>query len=142
MMSASLAPLLSPRAGTWTTSSYIRYRRHTMSHVRALSLSVALPALALSLSACNERTLEAAPVSVRQYGVAQKIGNGSVRTYVVLDPKNSATPLEVGVALSEQAMDGLPAAGASQSMPGMNMTMLQLAMPSNNPTPYQWVQFD
>ncbi|HEX6598569.1 MAG TPA: DUF5602 domain-containing protein, partial [Gemmatimonadaceae bacterium] len=74
----------------------------------------------------------------RQYGTPQKIGSGMVRTYVVLDQKNSGAPLEVGVALSEGAMDNLPA-----PVPGtMNMHMFLLDMPAQNPTPYKFVQFD
>lgn len=74
----------------------------------------------------------------RQYGTPQKIGNGMVRTYVVLDQKNGGAPLEVGVAMSEGAMDGLPA-----PVPGtMNMHMFLLDMPAQNPTPYRFVQFD
>ena len=77
----------------------------------------------------------------RQYGVPQKVGNGTVRTYVVLDQKNGGAPLEVGVALSEQALEGLPAPAAS-SDPMANMHMYLLEMPARNPTPYKFVQFD
>src|SRR5678815_1537824 len=45
----------------------------------------------------------------RQYGTPQRVGNGTVRTYIVRDEKNGGRPLEVGVALSEMALDGLPA---------------------------------
>src|SRR5678816_2392535 len=45
----------------------------------------------------------------RQYGTPQRVGNGTVRTYIVMDQKNGGRPLEVGVALSEQALEGLPA---------------------------------
>src|SRR4051794_20280918 len=44
----------------------------------------------------------------RQYGSPVKVGNGSARTYVIFDKTNGA-PVELGVALSEKAMDGLPA---------------------------------
>jgi hypothetical protein len=115
-------------------------------------------AIALALAACTQpadtptatdaavsATINAASASRatepgvhRQYGTPQKIGNGTVRTYVVLDQKNSGAPLEVGVALSEGAMDGLPA-----PVPGtMNMHMFLLDMPAQNPTPYKFVQFD
>src|SRR5690348_13645257 len=115
-------------------------------------------AIAIALSACTQpadtptatdaavsATINAASASQaadpgvhRQYGTPQKIGNGMVRTYVVLDQKNSAAPLEVGVALSEGAMDNLPA-----PVPGtMNMHMFLLDMPAQNPTPYKFVQFD
>src|SRR5688500_1819440 len=44
-----------------------------------------------------------------QYGPAVKVGRGVARTYVVFDAKNGDIPLELGVALSEGAMHGLPA---------------------------------
>jgi len=77
----------------------------------------------------------------RQYGVPQKVGNGTVRTYLVLDQKNAGRPLEVGVALSEQALEGLPAPVASPD-PMANMHMYTLDLPAGNPTQYKFVQFD
>ena len=77
----------------------------------------------------------------RQYGTPVKVGNGTVRTYVVLDAKNGGTPLVVGVAMSEDALDGLPAPVAS-SDPMANMHMNLLELPAQNPTPYKFVQFD
>jgi len=77
----------------------------------------------------------------RQYGTPQKVGNGTVRTYVVLDQKNAGRPLEVGVALSEQALEGLPAPVESTD-PMANMHMYTLALPTQNPTQYKFVQFD
>jgi len=77
----------------------------------------------------------------RQYGTPVKVGNGTVRTYVVLDQKNAGTPLEVGVAMSQDALDGLPAPVAS-SDPMANMHMNLLDLPAQNPTPYKFVQFD
>src|SRR5262245_18281053 len=47
-------------------------------------------------------------VAVRVDGVAQKVGNGTTRAYILVDQKTGA-PLEIGVALSENALDGLPA---------------------------------
>jgi len=65
-----------------------------------------------------------------------------VRTYVVLDEKNSGAPLEVGVALSEQALEGLPAGVTGSSDPMANMHMYLLDMPAQNPTQYKFTQFD
>lgn len=91
----------------------------------------------------------------RQYGPAVKIGNGIVRTYVVRD-KSSDAPIEVGVAMSEDAMEGLPAP-VPMPMPAMSMPMPAgnaashshvgslinlLTMPTQNPTPYQFVELD
>ena len=77
----------------------------------------------------------------RQYGTPQKVGNGTVRTYIVMDQKNQGRPLEVGVALSETALEGLPAPVAS-SDPMANMHMYTLDLPAKNPTQYKFVQFD
>src|SRR5262245_39941338 len=79
------------------------------------------------------------PAVHRQYGHPQKDGNGTVRTYVVLDQKNGGVPVEIGVAMSEDALQGLP---APMPGPGMNMNMYILDLPAQNPTPYQFVQFD
>ena len=77
----------------------------------------------------------------RQYGTPQRVGNGTVRTYVVTDQKNGDRPLEVGVALSEQALEGLPAPVESTD-PMANMHMYTLDLPAQNPTQYKFVQFD
>src|SRR4051812_8160600 len=77
----------------------------------------------------------------RQYGAPQKIGNGTVRTYIVLDQKHAGRPLEVGVAMSEKALEGLPAPVTSTD-PMANMHMYILALPAQNQTQYKFVQFD
>jgi hypothetical protein len=119
-------------------------------------------ALAFALTACAEPTVStASPVSAsldragfdqagahRQYGTPAKLGNGMIRTYVVLDQKNSGRPLEVGVAMSEASLDGLPAPTAmSAEMKGhdhgpSNGNVYLLDLPAQNPTPYKFVQFD
>ena len=87
----------------------------------------------------------------RQYGTPTKLGNGMIRTYIVLDEKNDRRPLEVGVAMSEQSLEGLPGAAATtESMKGMkghdhspsNTNVFLLDLPAQNPTPYKFVQFD
>jgi hypothetical protein len=86
----------------------------------------------------------------RQYGPAVKIGNGIVRTYVLRN-KSSDTPLEIGVALSEDAMEGLPApmamsgtAAAGHDAGHAHVSLLThvLTMPTQNPTPYQFVELN
>jgi hypothetical protein len=77
----------------------------------------------------------------RQYGTPQRVGNGTVRTYIVRDQKYGGRPLEVGVALSEKALDGLPAP-VDSSDPMANMHMYTLDLPAQNPTQYKFVQFD
>ena len=80
----------------------------------------------------------------RQYGAPVSVGEGRARTYVVLDEQNGSAPLEIGVALDERALDGLPAgmAGAAPADEGKPMSMgkdFVLPLPARNPTPYQLV---
>lgn len=103
-----------------------------------------------SASAAAPGADRAAPAVHRQYGTPQRLGNGIVRTYVVLDERDGHTPVEVGVAMSEPSMLGLPAGTAltmgdghgnmAHNMSGMNTYIL--ALPAQNPTPYKFVQFD
>ena len=86
----------------------------------------------------------------RQYGTPVHVGNGTVRTYVVLDEKQHGRPLEVGVAMSEKSLEGLPAPmampaandGKGHDHGSMNMNMYLLDLPAQNPTQYKFVQFD
>src|SRR4051812_2504923 len=118
-------------------------------------LVFASSALVLLLSACSnpaEKSTAVDSTSHREYGASQKVGNGTVRTYIIYDDKNAGAPVEVGVAMSEAAMDGLPAGvampgdqakspeHASMNMANMNMYLLDL--PAKNPTQYRFVQFD
>src|SRR5512146_70121 len=51
------------------------------------------------------------PSATRQYGPAVTVGEGRARSYVLLDAQ-SGKPRELGVALDERALDGLPSAGS------------------------------
>lgn len=117
-------------------------------------VSAAAFALFMSFVACDKDPIEVnggSATTNRQYGPAQTIGGGTVRSYITLDSKNNNVPVEIGVAISESAMDNLPAAApAMSSMPdhsahanmAMVMNMYLLDLPSQNPTPYKFVQFD
>ncbi|MFL5617454.1 MAG: DUF5602 domain-containing protein [Gemmatimonadaceae bacterium] len=104
-----------------------------------------------SRGAATDASLDRAGYDVagthRQYGTPFTLGNGIVRTYVVLDDGNSGRPLEVGVAMSEQSLDGLPAgtpmAGSmSDHSHHVMSNVLLLDLPAQNPTPFKFVQFD
>jgi Domain of unknown function (DUF5602) len=89
----------------------------------------------------------AVPLSLRADGAAQRIGNGTVRTYVLFDPANRRVPIEVGIALSADALENLPApmamAGATDAMSSHFDTHERLlALPDANPTPYKFIQFN
>ena len=65
----------------------------------------------LAYAAATVPASKAAPVvpAVRQYGEPVELGKGQVRTYLTMD--TSGEPAEIGVAFSEMALEGLPAAG-------------------------------
>jgi uncharacterized protein len=77
-----------------------------------------------------------------RYGAAVELGNGHARTYVVLDPR-TGKPAEVGVALSEDALEGLPKHSPDHG-PGTHGPYSEylLELPSDNPTPYRFVEVD
>lgn len=84
----------------------------------------------------------------RHEGAAQRVGKGTVRAYVIADENDPNVPIEVGVALSEGAMEGLPApmkmdhaAMAAGGGEHLDMTNWILELPAKNPTPYKFVQF-
>lgn len=73
-----------------------------------------------------------------QYGQRATVGNGEVRSYVMLDSKTMA-PLEVGVAFSERALEGLPTDGAGHhGQPGV-VHEWSLALPEPFATPFQFI---
>jgi hypothetical protein len=133
-----------------------------MSHRRLYLASL----LALALTACSDPNLSRSrnsgllalrvggtveraddPAARRQYGPAVKVGNGIARTYVVLGKVYPAVPLEVGVALSEKALEGLPAPmpmapGAGNGYEHLDSHVYDLSLPAKNPTPYKFVEFD
>ncbi|MGH7459440.1 MAG: DUF5602 domain-containing protein [Longimicrobiales bacterium] len=71
------------------------------------------------------------------YGDAVTVGKGTARSYIVMDGDK---PAEIGVALSEQALQGLPAHGGH----GAHGPMVEylLTLPAKNPTPYRFVELD
>ena len=83
--------------------------------------------------------------TIRHYGIPVRLGDGMARTYVLVNTADRDVPLEIGVALSEGAMEGLPAAMAT-GMAGMagheSMLVNLLALPVLNPTPYRFVELD
>lgn len=89
------------------------------------------------LSGCTPSS--AADVSTRTIdGPRVQLGNGTARTYVVVQ---DGEPTEVGVALSETALDGLPIAGHADGIHVHGHTTFErvLELPADNPTPYRYV---
>lgn len=73
------------------------------------------------------------------YGDPVVVGNGTVRSYVTYADGEA---IEVGVALSEGVMTGLPAASADHPEGHLDMHEFVLAMPAGNPTPFKHVGFN
>jgi hypothetical protein len=76
---------------------------------------------------------------VTSYGVSIPLGNGSARSYVVTD---GDIPVEVGVALSRDALTGLPTDHSPGGIPmpdGHHTFDYILDMPEENPTPFRFV---
>jgi hypothetical protein len=88
----------------------------------------------------------AAPLSLRADGAPQRIGNGTVRTYVLYDPANRRIPIEVGLALTADALNSLPAPMSMKNADAMSSHFdtheRLLELPQGNPTPYRFVQFN
>lgn len=85
----------------------------------------------------------------REYGAAQSLGNGQVRSYIVRKDGASGAPIEIGVAFSETAMDNLPAASAAmaahagmETSAHMMMNEYLLELPAGHGTQYKFVQLD
>ena len=117
-----------------------------MKHTFDSRLSAFLAAGVVALAGCSPDATTAvqspsgnvlAPASAgthRQYGTPVKLGNGNARTYVVVNARDGQAPVELGIALSEQALDGLSSSGAS--------SMYLLPLPQQAPAPYQLVELD
>lgn len=110
-----------------------------------------LSATLLAITACQESGAAEAPVVTvvtddapeRQYGPALPIGRGEVRTYVVVDPATNA-PMEVGVALSESALDGLPDLGSGHKPEHESELFhtFNLELPTGHGTPFRFVEMN
>lgn len=92
---------------------------------------------ATALGACRAASGADASETRTDYGAPVKLGNGTARAYITV---NKGVP-EVGVALSEGALSGLPGAHAPGGVNEMGHTTFeqQLELPSRNPTPYRHV---
>ena len=77
--------------------------------IQGICLVAALAAVTLLAAGCNDDD-PTGPSETTVYGQAMTFGNGTARTFVTVDRAN--TPTSLGIALSETALTGLPAAGA------------------------------
>jgi hypothetical protein len=113
---------------------------------RIPAAALALAALAAGAYACDDSTAPAAGPR-RVYGDPVAVGAGRARSYVVLGDAPGAAPLEIGVALTEGALDALPAAAAPHHGGGDAHAHADprehlLPLPSENPTGYRLVELN
>ena len=104
---------------------------------RSVAVSLAT-AGAVLLAACGDDAVTAADDPLIQYGAPVKLGDGMGRTYVVIDQQNDDAPVELGVALDERALDGLPTDEPAHG----GESGIELQLPAQNPTPYHFVELD
>jgi hypothetical protein len=125
--------------------------RRPASPVRVLATLVTVASASSLVLACNfgagdaEAADEHAAHPVADglaYGTPATLGEGTARVYVQL---RGGEPVEVGVALSETALSGLPdqhSPGGEQMPDGLKTFPVTVTMPANNPTPYRHVGLD
>jgi len=78
-------------------------------------------------------THDLAPGTHLQYGPPISLGEGKVRTYVVLDEKAGRRPVELGVAIDARTMEG--------RLPDEAL-WIPMELPAQAPEPYRFVLFD
>lgn len=113
-------------------------RRDRVAGVLLIALTVALAAVvARPESATSGRT------TGTFYGAPARVGAGTARAYVTLE---KGAPVELGVALSEAALRGLPGDHDGHDVPGRTVMPdghttyeIPLASPAQNPTPYRQI---
>ncbi|HKH92217.1 MAG TPA: DUF5602 domain-containing protein [Gemmatimonadaceae bacterium] len=104
--------------------------------------------VAATMLACSESTTEPPDLSGTFYGGATTMAGGSGRAYVTLDA--AGTPTELGLALTESALDGLPAAKAEfvftmpseASATAYQHAAINWAPTGHEPTAYMVPHFD
>jgi hypothetical protein len=107
--------------------------------------SMVLVALALTGVAFSESTEPldpgAAAGAYLSYGAPLELGKGKARAYVVRNQK-TGHPVEVGVALTEGALEGLPQTGAHGGNGHEHYASYILELPADHGTPYRFVELD
>lgn len=109
--------------------------QHQSSFHRSVRAALLAPVVVAAIVGCRQASADSARIT---YGAPVEIGEGTARAYVTM-VGGKAT--EVGVALSEGALRGLPDAhGAGGHVVMGHATFAQvLAMPEDNPTAFRHV---
>lgn len=110
-------------------------QNHLKMNTRRTALAIGLLG-ATMLGGCRAASADATSEGTA-YGRSVKIGNGTVRTYVTI---TNGIP-EVGVAMTEAALEGLPDAQGMGGVHAHGHTTFEtvLDLPASNPTPFRHV---
>ncbi|HEX7049290.1 MAG TPA: hypothetical protein VF188_03675 [Longimicrobiales bacterium] len=110
----------------------------TLPKHRAMPLIVGMAlSLVFAQAACDtEPSTDGADTSGvdLQYGPPMTLGEGQVRTYVVLEKGPERKPLEIGVAMDARTLEG--------NLPDGDRVSITLEFPDPVPEPYEFVMFD
>jgi hypothetical protein len=114
-----------------------------MSNVRLpLAASAALALAAVAAAAPHAaRPDDRAPATVRRYGGSAAVGEGRVRSYVLVDRRTGA-PTEIGVALDERALEGLPTTGTGHHGASGPVHQYLLPLPAGQAAPFRFVELN
>jgi hypothetical protein len=80
-----------------------------------------------------------APATYRRDGGSAAVGQGRARAYVLLDRATNAAT-EIGVALDERALEGLPTTGAGHHGASGPVHQYVLPLPAAHTAPFQFVE--
>ena len=126
------------------------------SHIQAAAVAVLL----YGVAACTDNSAmagqlpadlpsaDSGPNVYSRYGAAVRVGNGHARAYVLYDRQAGGVPVEIGVAMDEEAMWGLPARNPDlHAMPANGHEHLDnhvylLSLPKSDAPPYEFIELD
>ena len=103
---------------------------------KSRSRALVLALVVATVAGCQAASADATGARTT-YGRPMKVGNGTARTYITVD---NGVP-EIGVAMTEAALDGLPDAQGAGGVHAHGHTTFEtvLDLPSNNTTPFRHV---
>lgn len=102
--------------------------------MRRTRLLIVLLSAAAIAYACSDDPASPSGGPTLEYGSAVSVGNGTARSYIATD---NGTPIEIGIALSETALENLPP-GQSE----LDSKSYTLPLPASNTTGYQIVELN
>ena len=123
-------------------STSFRPSRTTL-RAAALATAAGVAVIATADAAPEATAHRAAPTRIH-YGASLPLGRGKVRPYVVVDAQRADIPLEIGVALDEAVMEGLPTTGMGHAVghKGPDHELALVFPTANNPTPFRWASLN